>query len=136
MLAHNLAIHEEAQWHSSQERLQVQNGLPYSDFESLRAAFQVSTERLAKALGINPRTLQRRKQEGRLTFVESDRLYRYIDVFRTAAAALESAQAAASWLTREHARFDGMAPMEFAATEPGYLELREVIQGIAEDSFG
>lgn len=136
MLAHNLATDETLQWHSPHVRQSIQEGLPYTDFETLRSAFGIPAERLAKAVGIHPRTLQRRRREGHFTFVESDRMYRFIELFRSAADALESKSAAASWLTRPGDRFDGLAPLEFAATEPGYQEMRDIITNIEDCAFG
>ena len=136
MLAVDLNVAEESRWFSPQARQQIEAGLPYGEFDALQAALKISADRLAKAAGIHPRTLQRRRKDGRLTFVESDRLYRFMDLFQRASLALESKSAAASWLARPGARFDGLAPLEYASTEPGYQELLLIIEGIADDSFG
>ena len=127
---------ERTPWGLSQSHQRFQAGLPYAEFEALQASFKVSAQRLAHAIGINPRTLQRRRKDGRFTFVESDRLSRYMELFHSAAEALESEDAAASWLTREDDVFDGLAPLEFASTEPGYLEMRDIIRNVQDDSFG
>ena len=125
-----------AKWLPPTARKQIEQGLRYGEFDALQTALSVSAERLAKASGIHPRTLQRRRKEGVFTFVESDRLYRFQDLFRRASEALESEKAAASWLTRPSPRFEGLSPLEYAATEPGYQELILVIDNIADDSFG
>jgi putative toxin-antitoxin system antitoxin component (TIGR02293 family) len=117
-------------------RQRIEHGLAFGEFESLQAALSLPAERLAKATGIHPRTLQRRRLDGVFTFVESDRLYRFQDLFRRASEALESESAAASWLTRPSSRFDGLSPLDYAATEPGYQELILVMETIADDSFG
>ena len=117
-------------------RQNIEHGLPYAQFEDLRAALSIPAERLAKVTGIHPRTLQRRRQEGTLTFIESDRLWRFQDLFARASEALESRTSAGSWLTRPSSRFEGLAPLEYAATEPGYQEVLQVIDTIADDSFG
>lgn len=117
-------------------RQQINHGLLYGDFERLQNSLSVTAERLAKVTGVHPRTLQRRRKEGIFTFVESDRLYRFQDLFRRAAEALESEAAAASWLTRPSPRFEGLSPLEYAATVPGHQELLLVIESIADDSFG
>ncbi len=136
MLATNLITTEGPQWFSPQARKQIEAGLPYAEFNALQTVLKLPAERLAKAAGIHPRTLQRRRKEGRFSFVESDRLYRFIDLFQRAALALESESAAASWLARPGKRFEGRAPLEYASTEPGYQELLLMIECIADDSFG
>jgi len=71
-----------------------------------------------------------------ILFVEADRLFRFQDLFCRAAEALEDRRAAASWLGRASPRFSDLAPLEYASTEPGYQELLQVIECIADDSFG
>lgn len=136
MLAANQTTAEKSKWTPSIARRHIEQGLPYGEFERLQAALSLSAERLAKVTGMHPRTLQRRRKEGFFTFVESDRLYRFQDLFRRASEALESEAAAASWLARPSPRFEGCSPLEYAATEPGYQELILVIDNIADDSFG
>lgn len=121
---------------STHPREIIERGIASSEFETLQTSLAVSAERLARVTGIHPRTLQRRRQEGTLTFIESDRLWRFQDLFARTSAAMESSTAAASWLTRANPRFEGLAPLEFAATEPGYHEVLLVIETIADDSFG
>ena len=125
-----------SKWLPTLARQRIEHGLSYGEFEGLQTALSLPAERLALATGIHPRTLQRRRKEGVFTFVESDRLYRFQDLFRRASEALESEAAAASWLTRTSPRFEGLSPLEYAATEPGYQELILVIANIADDSFG
>lgn len=122
-------------WHPAAARRRIEQGLGFGEFDALQTALAVPAERLARASGIHPRTLQRRRKEGVFTFVESDRLYRFQELFRRAIEALESEKAAAAWLTRPYARFDGASPLEYAATEPGYQELLMVIDSLADDSF-
>lgn len=125
-----------ASQHLNLSQSQIKQGLPYQTFESLLSSLQLSTKRLAGAIGISPHTLRRRRKDGRFSFVESDRLARFINLYQHSASALESEAAAASWLARDNQRFDGLAPLEYASTEPGYQELLMIIDSIADDSFG
>jgi putative toxin-antitoxin system antitoxin component (TIGR02293 family) len=136
MQALSLPVRESDSCTAPQVRKRIDLGLPYAEFEGLRQDLGVSAERLAKAIGIHPRTLQRRRKDERIDFVESDRLLRFQDLFCRAAEALEDRRAAASWLGRASPRFSDLAPLEYASTEPGYQELLQVIECIADDSFG
>jgi putative toxin-antitoxin system antitoxin component (TIGR02293 family) len=136
MLALRVSTWESTPCNAPQVRKRIDQGLPYEEFEGLRQDLGVSAERLANAIGIHPRTLQRRRKDGRFDFVESDRLFRFQDLFCRAAEALEDRSAAASWLGRTSGRFGDLAPLEYASAEPGYQELLQVIEGIADDSFG
>ncbi len=86
-------------------------------------------------MSINPRTLQRRKREGRLTFEESDRLYRLGELYRRSRTALGSGDAARDWLTRPAKAYGGLTPLVYAGTEVGYQDLLEVIEGIQYTDF-
>lgn len=136
MLTINHALNEKSKWPISAARQNIQAGLPYRLFELLQEALALPAHQLSELAGINPRTLQRRRKEGVFTFVESDRLYRFLDLFRRTSEALESEQAAASWLKRQNPYFEGCSPLEHASTEPGYQELLRVIRSIAHGSFG
>ena len=56
--------------------LQVKKGLPTSSFEKLRKKFDISDNLLSQIVSIPKRTLNRRKQQGRLSAVESERVLR------------------------------------------------------------
>ncbi len=85
-----------ASQHLNLSQSQIKQGLPYQTFESLLSSLQLSTTRLAGAIGISPHTLRRRRKDGRFSFVESDRLARFINLYQHSASALES-EAAAGW---------------------------------------
>lgn len=125
-----------SKWTPKIARQLIKDGLSYGEFEGLQTHLSLPAAQLAELTGMHPRTLQRRRKEGVFTFVESDRLFRYLDLFQRASAALESEDAAAAWLKRANPYFDGLSPLEYAATEPGYQELLLDIESIADDSFG
>lgn len=136
MLTINQSSIEKSKWTTQIARQRIKDGLAYGEFEGLQAHLSLPAERLAEVTGIHPRTLQRRRREGVFTALESDRLYRFLDLFRRASDALESEEAAASWLARPNPYFEGLTPLDYASTEPGYQELLLDIESIADDSFG
>ena len=54
----------------------IKKGLPAAAFERLRKNLDVSEKALSKVLNIAITTLTRRKRAGRLSFEESERLFR------------------------------------------------------------
>src|ERR1700741_3624997 len=54
----------------------IREGFPQSVVEGLLRASGLTLKELAGALDLSTRSLQRRRREGRLARVESDRLYR------------------------------------------------------------
>ena len=60
----------------ARSRAALKKGLLYSEFERLRKRLNVPASLLAHTTNIVPRTLSRRKQEGRLRTDESERVFR------------------------------------------------------------
>lgn len=105
----------------------LREGLPTEAFDRLRAFLGCSATTLAEALGFAPRTLARRRQRGRLSPGESDRLLRTARLAELALAVFEDAEAAAGWLTTPKRLLGGEAPLERADTAPGAREVEDML---------
>lgn len=106
----------------------VQHGIPYSVLESFLTASQLPQAEVLTVADISPRTLQRRKAEGRLTPVESDRLWRVTHLYRLTVEMFEgSFSDATKWLTSPCRGLGGRTPLEFAQTEAGAREVENLI---------
>lgn len=107
---------------------QIEEGFPYKTFERLRRNIDLTTEELAKFVQISLRTLARRRESGRLTADESDRLLRVSRVFGKALALFEGdPEAARAWLAKPAAALGNRPPREFATTELGAREVENLI---------
>lgn len=106
---------------------EIREGLPVSEFFSLQSVLGLSTTELADVVGIPPRTLQRRKEDGRLTKEESDRLDRVRQLVRQAVEVLESQEAARDWLRRPQIALAGFVPLELADTGAGIREVEQLL---------
>src|SRR5690606_6233936 len=108
--------------------------------EELEAGIEVGViDRLAEALGINQTqttkllrlpaaTLKRRRETGRLTPDESDRVYRYARLLELAMALTADDEAAArDWLQAPAPYFGGESPLLRATTEYGAHEVEDLI---------
>ena len=113
----------------SDPRQAVRAGLPAPAFDALRDALGLPASALADALGIAPRTLSRRRADGRLAPDESDRLLRAARLTEMATAALGGVDAAAVWMTRPHALL-GEPPLRHADTAPGAREVEDALYAI------
>ncbi len=106
----------------------IERGLTYAAFERFQRNTELSFRVLAQAAEIPERTLARRKEAGRFEPSETDRLMR---TSRIVARAIElfdgSVASARQWLTSPVAAFGGRAPIEFAATDVGTIEVENVI---------
>ncbi|HEX6161529.1 MAG TPA: antitoxin Xre/MbcA/ParS toxin-binding domain-containing protein [Thermoanaerobaculia bacterium] len=106
----------------------VERGLPYATLERFQGNLPWSSENVLDWLQIPPRTMARRKQLGRLTSDESDRLLRAARIFAKAIALFEgNAETAAEWLASPQRALGGARPVDFAKTEIGAREVENVI---------
>lgn len=106
----------------------AQAGLAFRKFELLQRALDLPASTMAEIIQIPPRTLQRRKEAGRLTSDESDRLLR---TTRLVVMALELFEgdlvATRTWLATPRRALGGAAPLELLQTEPGAQEVENLI---------
>jgi putative toxin-antitoxin system antitoxin component (TIGR02293 family) len=115
------------------ERLRA--GLPYSTFESLLRSLDVSRRVLADTLHLTTRTLARRKREGRLAPVESNRVYRLARVFAHAVDVFDDRQKATAWFARPNQALGGRAPLSVLDTDIGVHEVDEILGRIEYGIF-
>ena len=106
---------------------EIRNGLPVEAFFQLQEKLGVGTTQLAEVVGIPVRTLQRRKNEGRLTKDESDRLDRVRKLMGQATEVFESETAARAWLSRAQIGLAGFVPLELADTGAGIREVENLL---------
>lgn len=103
-------------------------GFPASSVSRLVDYLNIRQNEMLKLLQITSATFSRRRKEGKLESVESDRVYRYA---RLAALATEmfhgDGEAARHWLKSPAYAFKGEVPLEHAQTEYGAREVENLI---------
>jgi len=114
----------------------VEEGFSFRELEHLRQNMGLSREEMAELVQIRPRTLDRRKKEGRLHPDESDRLLRASRVFGRAIALFEgNAEGALRWLSSPQGALGGALPLEMARTEIGAREVEGLIGRLEHGVF-
>jgi putative toxin-antitoxin system antitoxin component (TIGR02293 family) len=114
----------------------VKEGLSFAALERLRRAMDLPAHSIAAVLHIPLRTLQRRKDEGRLRPDESDRLVRLARLFGGAIRLFEGDGAAArAWLESPLTALGGNTPLDLAQTEPGAGEVETLIGRLEHGVF-
>ena len=113
----------------------VRDGLPMSEFHTLRDLLGLTEERLAGLLGLSRATLHRRKTGGTLDRAASDRLVRYARLLHRAEAVFGSSALARSWLAAPAVAFHGECPLDFADTEVGAREVEALLGRIEHGVF-
>ncbi len=113
----------------------IETGLPMSEFSALQELLGVSAETLAECIGMSRSTLARRRQSGRLSRDESDRLVRYTRLYARAEEVLGEGRAACSWF---HVPLRGLGfatPLAFSMTEAGAREVENLLGRIEHGVF-
>lgn len=105
----------------------IEEGLPTGLLDEIQERLDLTPEEMASFLGISPRTLERRRENGTLTPVESERLYRIVRLFRKATDVFESEEEACTWLKRPQMRLGEQVPLQVARLEPGAREAERLL---------
>ena len=112
-------------------RLAIREGFPQSVVEEVMRSAGLTLAELATTLDLSPRSLQRRRQQGRLARYESDRLYRLARLIALAKRYIGDDKTAGRWLKRPNRALGGSAPLSLIDTELGAREVENVLGRIA-----
>jgi putative toxin-antitoxin system antitoxin component (TIGR02293 family) len=107
---------------------QINRGLPFSALERFQKSSSLTQAQLLELVQIAPRTLARRKADGRFSPEESDRLVRAARVYGRALEFFDGDTGAATdWLTETQRAFGGDTPLHMAQTDPGAAEVERLL---------
>jgi putative toxin-antitoxin system antitoxin component (TIGR02293 family) len=112
-------------------RVAIREGFPQPVVEQLMQGAGLTLKELSTILDLSPRSLQRRRREGRLARYESDRLYRLARVIAHAKRHIGNDDAAIRWLRRPNRALGGNIPLELLDTELGARAVENVLGRIA-----
>ena len=107
----------------------VANGLPTKTADYLAGTLDVPVaEFTAKYVHIPKQTMARRKQAGKFTADESDRVVRFARLLKHSTDLMEGDQAAAiHWLKSPQILLENQTPLEYSRTESGAAEVQQLI---------
>jgi len=106
----------------------VSAGFPYEVLENLRENTGLGMGEIARLVQINPRTLSRRKREGRLHADESDRVLRLSRVYAKALGLFGGDLGKARhWLSTPKVALGGESPLDYSRVEVGAREVVDLI---------
>jgi putative toxin-antitoxin system antitoxin component (TIGR02293 family) len=109
----------------------IRDGFPPAVVEELMRASGLTLKELAAALDLSPRSLQRRRRNGKLARFESDRLYRLARILAIANDFLGNTDRARRWLKHPNRALGGIAPIAALDTEPGARQVENILGRIA-----
>jgi putative toxin-antitoxin system antitoxin component (TIGR02293 family) len=105
----------------------IQKGLPFSELEALRKRLDLPLEQLALKLSISRATLHRRKNTGRLSPDESDKVMRFSRLLHHAATVFGNLERGRTWLKFPQYGLGGAVPLDYAETEIGAREVDNLL---------
>lgn len=106
----------------------IEAGLRWTAIERLARALALPLAQIAETLRIAPRTLTRRREEGRFDADESERLVRLGRLVDLALQLFEGdLPAARRWLAAPQPALGGKAPLDLSRTEVGAREVEALI---------
>lgn len=105
----------------------ITQGLPALLARELAKRMGVTLEDMAGLLRLNPRTFQRRLDEGLLNLSESERLWELSRLFDRAVEVLESEPGAVHWFRNPIQALGWATPLSYARTAVGLRELDNIL---------
>lgn len=102
-------------------------GFPYTPFQSVLKRLGLTRIQVSAALGLPERTLARRKQEGKFQSLESDRIFRFLQVVAHAIETIGDDEKAGRWLTKPNRALMGKIPLELLNTPIGASQVDDIL---------
>ena len=113
----------------------IKAGLPVKAFDRLRQNLDLSEKALSRTLNIAISTLARRKKSGRLTFEESERVYRIARLYDRALEVFNDREMARKWLREPAWALGDIPPLAYAETELGAQEVYDLLGRLEHGVF-
>ena len=105
----------------------IREGFPQAVVREVMESGDLTLKELAATLDLSARSLQRRRQEGRLARYESDRLYRLARIIALAKLYIGDKDAATRWLKRPNRALGGQVPLDVVDTELGARTVEQLL---------
>jgi len=114
----------------------IKKGFEYGSLEHFIRTANLQRDEAIDLVGISARTLVRRKEQGRLSPEESDRLVRAARIVSQTQQLFEGDVAAVNrWLRTPQPALGGATPVEYAGTEAGAREVEALIHRLEHGVF-
>ena len=105
----------------------VQGGFPFTVFETVQNEMDVSKKQLSEIVRIPIQVMSHRKKENKLTFIESDRLYRIMRILSFSVDVFGDIGNACTWLKRPNIELGGEIPLQFLNNEIGIGLIEDIL---------
>ncbi len=113
----------------------IERGLPVSAFNLMSKKLDLPEKALCGTLKIPVSTISRRKKKGRLSFSESERLYRIARLYDRAVEVFDSPGMARKWFKEPAWALGDVPPLRYTGTEVGAQEVEDLLGRIEQGVF-
>jgi len=114
----------------------VKEGVPYTVYTKLAAASALESKELAQYVVLSSATLRRRAKAGRFKLDESERLYRFAVVFKSAVELFEGdRERARHWILNPVQGLEGRRPVEMVTTTVGTKAVLDLVGRLENGVF-
>jgi putative toxin-antitoxin system antitoxin component (TIGR02293 family) len=113
----------------------IKKGLPINMFTKLCSDLGVPEKELCRILKIPTSTLARRKKSRKLSFVESERVFRIGRLYDRAVDVFKDPEQSSSWFKEPSWALGNVPPQEYADTELGAKEVEDLLGRIENGVF-
>ncbi len=114
----------------------VRAGLPFAALQAVMRGYDLSREVVCTVLRLSQRNFPRRKQRGRLSPDESDRLYRLARVLAHANRVFEDPAESADWIRSPNGALGLQPPLTLLDTDIGVQQVDQVLGRIEHGIVG
>lgn len=115
---------------------QVRKGLPFAALSAVMEEYGISRDVVCDVLQLSSRNFLRRKDQKRLSPVESDRLYRLARVLAHANRVFEDPDESAEWIQTPNAALGKQQPLTLLDTDIGVQQVDQVLGRIEHGIVG
>lgn len=116
---------------SAEMMASIREGFRHAVVPALLNKSGLTLKEVTTSLDLHMRSLQRRKQEGRLARYESDRLYRLARILVLADEYMGARSKSILWIRTPNSALGGVAPLALLDTEIGARQVENVLGRIA-----
>jgi putative toxin-antitoxin system antitoxin component (TIGR02293 family) len=114
----------------------ILQGFPFSVLTRFEKDSRLAKNAIHTVMSLPSRTLARRKEAGRLSAEESERLFRLAHLFRQAVELFAGdEEAAREWMQAPRPALGGRAPLELARTEVGARQVETLIHQLGHGVY-
>lgn len=114
----------------------VAQGVPAKSFDAFLAVSGASSDRIADAIHLSVRSVQRRKKNNEpLPGPASERLVRLAELYARAEEVIGDGELVKQWMQTPRSAFNGKTPLQMAGSELGAREVEDMLGRVEHGVF-